>query len=106
MLLLTNPNGVYLTKLGCPSSGHNIPSIADIQLIHEFLDYKYFAKGELDQLNWKEMYPRIAKWHDEMLFSEEAHAVKYLRGTRHILTEWGNELPNITTKLYQDDVIY
>ena len=71
-----NPNGVFSTTL--KFEGKYIPSIADFQLIQEFLDYRYFAKNELDHINWREKFPRLKLWHDEILFSENEH----LRGVQ------------------------
>ena len=49
-----------------------------LPLGYEFLDYRYFAKNELDHINWREKFPRLKLWHDEILFSENKH----LRGVQ------------------------
>lgn len=99
----SNPNGTFLTKLGCASSGENIPSIADYQLIHEFIDFNYLKYGELDHIKWRETYPRLVKWHDAMLVDDSPHAVKYTSGLRAVIEEWKIALPGMVKKQYCED---
>ena len=60
---MMNPDGTFLTRHVCPENGKNMPSIADIQLYNEFVDFKYLKYGELDHFKWQELYPRLNKWH-------------------------------------------
>ena len=98
-----NPDGTYLTTLKDPETGHNIPSIADFQLINEFLDYRHFGKGELDSLKWRELYPRLVKWHDTMLFSESQQAQAENRGVRSVYRDFDPVLPEMLKKQYCED---
>ena len=92
----TNPDGTFLSQL--EHKGHNMPSIADYQLMFEFLDYRYLSRGELS-VDWRSLYPRLVKWHDAMLSSHNHH----LSGFTTVLAEWEAAMPAMLKKQYSDD---
>lgn len=90
---MMNPDGTFLTKHVCPETGKNMPSIADIQLYNEFVDFKYLKYGELDHFKWQELYPRLYKWHLAMSQDDDEFIMEHTRGVREVQAQFDQILP-------------
>ena len=62
---LANPNGSFATELKDPLTDENIPSIGDIQLFWEFMNFRYFDKEYSGYTeDWERRFPRLAIWYE------------------------------------------